>query len=124
MAIPGKECWTIVKRVFRYLCGTTNLVIYYHGNSEEVKFHGLVNSDWAGDINRRRSTSGYVFRLFGCVISWMSRKQSTVALSTIETEYNATTHEGKEAIGLQKLCIEIRFGQQVVRLECDSRSYS
>ena len=48
--------------------------IYYHGNSEDVEVHGFVNSDWAREINGRRSTNGYVFRLFGGEVSWMRMK--------------------------------------------------
>eukprot|EP00253_Pinus_taeda_P033580 PITA_33580 len=60
--------------------------------------------DWAGDLEQRRSTSGYVFKLFGGVVSWMTKKQYVVALSTIEAEYIAATHASKEAVSLQRLC--------------------
>ena len=55
--------------VFRYLCGMKYFSISYHGNSKDVKVHGFINSDWVGDINGIRSTSGYVFRLFGGAIN-------------------------------------------------------
>ena len=58
----------------------TNFAICYHGNSKEVRVHGFVNSDWAGDIDGRWLTNGYVFRLFGGIVSWMSRKQYIVDL--------------------------------------------
>ena len=74
MMTLGKEHWTTIKRVFIYLCGMTYFSIFYHGNSEDVKVHGFVNYDWAGEIDGRRSTSGYVFRFFGGVVSWMSKK--------------------------------------------------
>ena len=100
MVTPGKEYWAIVKRVFRYLCGMTYLAICYHENSEEVGVHGFIDSNWARDIDGRRSTSGYVFRLFGGAISWMSRKQSVVSFSTIEIEYIVATHASKEVFWL------------------------
>jgi hypothetical protein len=53
---------------------------------------GFVDADWAGDLDQRRSTSGYVFNLFGGAVSWMSKRQSVVALSTTEVEYMAATH--------------------------------
>ena len=71
---PGKEHWTTIKRVFRCLCGTIGFSICYHGNSEDVGVHGFIESDWNGDIDGRRSTNGYVLKLFGGVVSWMSRK--------------------------------------------------
>jgi phosphoribosyl-AMP cyclohydrolase len=87
-----------------------------------VDIHGFVDADWARDMDRRRSTSGYVFNLFGGEISWMSKRQAVVALSTTEAEYMAATHASKEAIWLQRLCSGIRLVQQVVRLDCDSQS--
>jgi hypothetical protein len=69
---------------------------------------------------RRRSTSGYVFNLFGGEISWMRKRHVVVALSTTEVEYMATTHASKEAVWLQTLCSGIGLVQQAVRIECDS----
>jgi hypothetical protein len=102
MSTPGKEHWTIVKRVFRYLCGTTKYAICYQGKLEtdrEVNVHGFVNANWDGDLDRRRSTNGYVFKMFGGAISWMSKRQVVVALSTIEVEYMEATHASKEEYG-------------------------
>jgi hypothetical protein len=61
-----------------------------------VDTHGFVDADWDRDLDRRRSTSGYVFNLFGGAISWMRKRQAVVALSTTEVEYMATTHASKE----------------------------
>ena len=60
--------------MFKYLHGMIDLVIYYHGNLEEVEVHGFLDSDWAGDIDDWQLANGYVFILFGGAISWMSRK--------------------------------------------------
>ena len=54
--------------------------------------------DWVGDIDSRRSISGYAFMMFGGAISWMSKQQAIDALSTTEVEYMAATHASKEAI--------------------------
>ena len=61
MMNPGKEHWTSIKKVFKYLCGTTYFSIFYHGNSQDVRVNGFVDSDWDGKIAGRRLTSGYVF---------------------------------------------------------------
>eukprot|EP00253_Pinus_taeda_P008720 PITA_08720 len=101
MSKPGKEHWTTVKRVFRYLRGTSDYGLCYQrrpGLDRLLDIHGFVDADWDGDLDQRRSTSGYEFNLFGGAIGWMSKKQSVVALSTIEAEYMATTHASKEAV--------------------------
>ena len=63
-----------------------------------LDIHDFVDAGWAGDLDQRRSTSGYVFNLFGGAVSWMSKKQFVVALSTTEAEYMTTTHASKEAV--------------------------
>jgi hypothetical protein len=101
MSKPGKEHWTIVKWVFRYLCGTANYGLCYEGRpilNRVVDIHGFVDADWARDLDHRRSTSRYVFNLFGREISWMRKRQVVVALSTTEVEYMATNHASKEVV--------------------------
>jgi len=103
MSKPGKEHWTIVKQVFMYLRGTSDYGLCYEGRPVLDRFldiHGFVDSYWARDLDQRRSTSGYVFNLFGGAVSWMSKKQSIVALSTTEVEYMAATYASKEAVWL------------------------
>jgi hypothetical protein len=122
MSKPGKDRWTTVKGVFRYLCGTTSYGLCYQarpGLDKVLDIHGFVDVDWAGDLDHKISTSGYVFNLFGGAISWMRKRQVVVALSTTEVEYMAATHASKEAIWLQRLCLGIGLVQQVVRLDCD-----
>jgi hypothetical protein len=125
MSNPGKEHWTAVKRVFRYLRGTSNYGLCYQGRpglERMLDIHGFVDADWAGDLDQRRSTSGYVFSLFGGAVSWMSKRQSVVALSTTEAEYIAATHASKEAVWLQRLCSSMGLVQQAIRIDCDSQS--
>jgi hypothetical protein len=85
MSKPGKEHWTTVKRIFMYLCGTASYGLCYQGIprlDKVLEIHGFVDANWAGDMDRTISTSGYVFNLFGGAISWMSKRQVVVALST------------------------------------------
>ena len=103
--------------------GTTDHAICYQGSAgldKVVDAHVFVDVDWVGDLDHRRSTSGYMFSLFGRAISWMSKKRDVVALSTTKCEYMATTHASKEGVWLQRLCLEIGFKQQAVRIDCDS----
>eukprot|EP00253_Pinus_taeda_P022864 PITA_22864 len=107
MSKLAKEQCTSVKRVFRYLHGTSDYGLCYQrrpGLDRVFDIHGFVDANWAGDLDQIRSTSGYVFNLFGGEISWMSKKQSVVALSTTKAEYMAATHARKEAVLLQRLC--------------------
>jgi len=103
MSKPGKENWTTMKGVFRYLCGTSDYVLCCQGRlglDRVLGICGFIDVDWAGDLDQRRSTSRYVFNLFGGAISWTSKKQFVVALSTTEEEYMTTTHASKEAVWL------------------------
>jgi hypothetical protein len=112
MSTPGKEHLTVVKRVFRYLCGTKYHAICYQGKprgDSEVNVHGFVDVDWARDLDRRRSTNKYVFKMFSGAISWMSKKHVVISLLTTKVEYMAATHGIKQAVWLQRLCSGIRF---------------
>jgi hypothetical protein len=80
MENPGKVHWEAVKWVLQYLRGTSCCSITYDGSKDLVC--GYVNSDFAGDLEKRRSTSEYVFTLAGGPVSWMSKLQNVVALST------------------------------------------
>eukprot|EP00253_Pinus_taeda_P026919 PITA_26919 len=103
MSKPGKEHWTAVKRVFRYLRGTSDYGLCYKGRlalEKVLDICGFVDVDWAGDLDQRRYTSGYVFNLFGGAVIWMSKKQFVVARSTTEVEYMAATHASKEVVWL------------------------
>ena len=82
MANPGKEHWSAVKRILRYVKGTSNVALCYGGSDFTVR--GYVGSDYAGDLDKSKSTSGYVFTLAGGAVSWVSKLQSIVATSTIE----------------------------------------
>ena len=101
MSNPGKEHWTAVKRVFRYLHGASDYGLCYQGRpglERVLDIRDFVDVDWAEGLDQRRSTSGYVFILFGGAVSWMSKRQSVVALSTIEVEYIAATNASKELV--------------------------
>ena len=77
MSKPGKEHWTIVKQVFRYLRGTSDYGLCYQrrpGSDRVSDIRVFVDADWARDLDQRISTSGYAFSLFGGAISWMSKR--------------------------------------------------
>ncbi|CAM8885712.1 unnamed protein product [Rhodiola kirilowii] len=97
MGQPGKEHWQAVKRIFRYLRGTSNVGLIY-GSDSQCLVTGYTYSDYAGDVDSRRSMTGYVFTLGGSVVSWKATLQPTVTLSTTESEYMALTEAAKEGI--------------------------
>eukprot|EP00253_Pinus_taeda_P026256 PITA_26256 len=125
MSKPGKEHWTTVKQVFRYLRGTSDYGFCYQGRlvlDKVLDIRGFVDADWARDLEERRSTSGYLFNLFGGAVSWMSKKQSVVALSATKAEYMAATHASKEAVWLQRLCSSMGLVEGAIRIDCDNQS--
>ncbi|KAG8488772.1 hypothetical protein CXB51_016789 [Gossypium anomalum] len=83
---------------------------------------GYVDANFAGDLDRRRSLTGYVFTIGGCAISWKATLQTTVALSTTEAEYMAITEACKEAIWLKGLFSELNEYLQISTVFCDSQS--
>ena len=97
---PSKVHWISVKRIMRYLNGTLDYGLMYHCTGDIA---GYSDADWAGDHDDRKSTSGFVFMMSGAVISWNSKKQTCVALSTAEAEYIALAKAAQESIWLQRL---------------------
>ncbi|KAK6276560.1 hypothetical protein POUND7_006269 [Theobroma cacao] len=75
-----------VRRMLRYVKGKIDYGILYK-KDKECKLVGYCDADYTGDYDTRRSTTGYVFKLGSGVISWCSKRQPTVSLSTTEAEY-------------------------------------
>ena len=92
----------VVKHILRYLRGIIHYVLKYEVN-QKINLEGYVDSDWAGNVIDRKSTSGRYFSMGSGVISWFSRKQSYVALSTAEAEYAAPYLTSCEEVWLRKL---------------------
>ena len=78
----------MVKKALRYVQGTKGLMLTYR-RSDSLEIEGYSDSDFAGDIDDRKSTSGYVFTLAGGAISWKSSKQTVTASSMMYTEFVA-----------------------------------
>ena len=95
-----------MKRILRYLKGTSNLGLLYREDTP-AEITGYSDADWASDVGDRKSTSGYVFLLGGTAISWRSGKQTCVALSTAEAEYVALSAAAQEAVWLQQLTSDL-----------------
>jgi hypothetical protein len=116
-----EEHWKAAKRVLRYLKGTMGMGLTYGSNAEPIK--GFVDADWGSCPENRRSYTGFVFLLNGGPVSWDSKKQKTVALSTTEAEYMALSECVKEAIYLQRFLRELGFDKNAeLVIFCDNRS--
>ena len=102
---PSEGDFLMLKHVFRYVLGTLNYCLTFSKSSNGLKLVGYSDADWAGSLCDRKSTSGYCYLLNsdGPIISWKSRKQNSVALSSCESEYVATCAAAQEAIYLSRL---------------------
>ncbi|XP_068318544.1 secreted RxLR effector protein 161-like [Pyrus communis] len=97
---PGQAHWQAVKRIMRYLQGTKDLTLYYQG--WDLKLRGYSDANWASDKDERKSTSGCAFVLGNGIVSWCSKKQTCIALFTMESEYVAIGLVVQEAVWLRR----------------------
>ncbi|KAK9745539.1 hypothetical protein QE152_g6808 [Popillia japonica] len=118
----GEIHWQAVKRVFRYLKGTAPAKLEFKrdGNSEII---GYCDADWAADTDDRKSITGYVYFACGGAISWCTKKQQTVALSTTEAEYMSLTAASQEGMWLKRLENELcPMSGKSFTIYCDNQS--
>ena len=102
MAKPHESHWNAAKVVLRYLKGTLDYGIKYT-DASDVELTGYSDSDWAGNLDDRRSTTGYAFNIGSGVVSWSSKKQPTVSLSSTGAEYKALCAITCEVVWLRRL---------------------
>nr|KYP46081.1 Retrovirus-related Pol polyprotein from transposon TNT 1-94 [Cajanus cajan] len=116
MEKPRDSHWQAAKRILRYIKGTLTEGIFYDKDID-VNLVGYTDSDWAGDIETRKSTPGYAFNLGSGTVSWSSKKQQVVALSTAEAEYST------QAVWLRKM-LEVMHQKQNTPtvIFCDNKS--
>ncbi|KAA0026164.1 polyprotein [Cucumis melo var. makuwa] len=121
MVNPGQEHLNIVKRILRYIKGSIDVVLCYGGTDFTIR--GYVDFNYAGDLDKSKSTTGYVFTLASGAVSWVSKLQSVVAMSTTEAEYVAATQASKEAVWLKKILLEeLGHEHKKISLFCDNQS--
>jgi hypothetical protein len=114
--------WQAALRVLRYLKGTQQFGITYQAQ-KKLQIQGWCDSDYAADVNTRRSTMGWVFTLAGGAITWSSKLQRSVSTSTTEAEYYALSHAAKEAIWAKSMVHQLGlFAQGTVNLNGDNQS--
>jgi hypothetical protein len=122
MSKPNKTHLDMARHILRYVHATCSFGIQYRrGGNFDLR--GYTDADWAGDILDRKSTSGYFFQLGEGPISWCSKKQPTVALSSTEAEYRVLTEGAKEATWLRLLLNNLgMFPDSTVMIMCDNMS--
>ncbi|WZZ79037.1 hypothetical protein YC2023_099609 [Brassica napus] len=109
MEHPTTTHFKAAKRI--YIKSTINFGLYY-SISDDYKLVGYSDSDWGGDVDDRKSTSGFVFFIGETAFTWMSKKQPIVTLSTCEAEYVAATSCVCHAIWLRNLLKELNLPQE------------
>ncbi|GLI65929.1 hypothetical protein VaNZ11_009594, partial [Volvox africanus] len=122
MSAPTEQHWRAAKAVVRFLLATPQCGIVFGGERVEEGLIGYTDSDYAGCIESRKSTGGYVFTLHGGSVSWSSRLQRTVTSSTMEAEYVAASEATKEALWLRLLLSELGYSLRPTTINCDSQS--
>jgi len=99
---------TTIKKILSYLNATKAYALTFRGN-DKFSLTGYVDADFAGDLTDRKSTTGYIIKLGSNVISWKSKKQPTVSLSTTEAEYIALTEITSELLWFKNLLMELGY---------------
>ena len=120
---PSSEHLGAAKRILRYLKGTVNFGVSYKKGDRNMRITGFSDSDFAGDINDRKSTSGQIFFLGGLPITWNSVKQRVVALSTCEAEYIAASSATCQGLWISRLIKELMSVEEnLVKILVDNKS--
>ena len=121
MSNPIKDHWQAVKWLLRYLRGSEKTRLVFR-NEGVFTARGYCDADYAGDADKRRSTTGMEFTVGGNPVSWRSSLQKVVALSSTESEYIALSEASREAVWLRGFMSELGFSQDAVSIYCDSQS--
>jgi len=122
LGCPGEAHVKAAKRILRYVKGTSNYGILYDGKMGKENIEAYVDSDYAKDLDGRRSTSGYVTILAGGVVTYSSKLQRTVALSSAEAEYMGLAHGTQEVLFLRELVKEIGLSQNQTVIHVDNQA--
>ena len=113
MSSPELEHFQGVKRILRYLKGTLDYGLKFEAQDQAgITIQGFADADWAGDITTRKSTSGYIFQIGNATVSWKTKKQSIVALSSTEAEYVSSCLAVQETVWLRNFLASVGYKQR------------
>ncbi|KAK9063785.1 hypothetical protein SSX86_017657 [Deinandra increscens subsp. villosa] len=122
MQKPRKPHLDAIRRVLRYVKATLGFGVRFN-RGEKLELKGFCDADYAGDLDTRRSTTGYVFMLGQAAVTWCSKRQPTVSLSTTEAEYRAAAMAAQEIVWLKLVLGELKQQADMkVTLYCDNLS--
>ena len=123
MVNPTSDHWIPAKRVLRYLKGTIDFGLVYVKGGKNLNVIGYSDSDFVGDVEDRKSTSGQVFFLGGLQITWNSLKQKVVALSSCEAEYIVIMSAVCQGVWIPRLVMEVMgVKMEAVKITVDNQS--
>ena len=122
METPTEVHMMAVKRILRYIKGTSELGIHYRRGEEIEGIVAYSDSDYAGDLDDRRSTSGYVFMMGTGAVAWCSKKQAVVTLSTTEAEYISAAVCACQVIWMLRVLNHLGWEQESCKIYCDNSS--
>ncbi|XP_042035399.1 secreted RxLR effector protein 161-like [Salvia splendens] len=108
MHAPQVAHWEAALRIVRYLKGTACHGILFE-NHGHLEIHGFTDDDWAGNPNDRKSTVGYLTFVGGNLVTWRSKKQKVVALSSVKAEFRGIKSGLTEILCLKKLKTELNL---------------
>lgn len=111
MEKPKQDHFMAAKRILRYIKGTLDHGLFYT-HSKNAKLVGYSDSDYGGDIDDGKNTSGYTFHIGSAIFSWSSKKQQTIALSTCEAEYIAAAACTCQAIRLKNILSDLYYSKE------------
>ncbi|KAK6164040.1 hypothetical protein DH2020_000904 [Rehmannia glutinosa] len=110
-----------VKRIICYIKGTTELGILYSSDTN-TNLAGFSDADWAGDVDDRKSTTGGCFYLGNNLVSWYSKKQNCVSLSTAESEYIALGSCCSQTLWMRQMLADYGVEEKILSAYCDNSS--
>jgi len=119
---PKQSRLLAIKRILRYLKGTPDFGLWYL-KSSTLTVAAYTDADWAGSVDDRKSTSGNAFFLGDCLVSWLSKKQTSISLSTAEAKYIAVANYCTQILWMKEALKDVNIGtNQPITMYCDNTS--
>ncbi|XP_061989602.1 uncharacterized mitochondrial protein AtMg00810-like [Rosa rugosa] len=109
MSFPTDAHFASVKRILRYLQGTINHGLFYKYGKSPTYITGYCDADWVGEINQRRSPTGFIFYLGHCPVSWQSKKQGFVSRSSTKAEYRSLANTAAEISWMRHMLCDLHI---------------